>query len=122
MSNRKCAASIAGNSDANAPGVNPATLDEQFVRMPRAVGADLGGDWARMPKGGSHVRGLGRSYLYDLDARGEIRTIALRKPGATKGVRLIYLPSLDAFLARAAAEQEAAAAAKRNTAKGGSDE
>jgi hypothetical protein len=35
--------------------------------------------------------------------------VALRKPGAQKAIRLIYMPSLDAYLRKLAAEDNALA-------------
>jgi hypothetical protein len=69
-------------------------------------------NWARMPhaahKGrpGGRLRGISRTGLLDLGARGLIKIANLRKPGSMKGLRLIFLPSLDAYL-----EEQAAAAA-----------
>ena len=61
-------------------------------------------DWARMPpagrtgKPGGRLRGLSRTTLLKLDQRGEIKIVAIRKPGAAKAIRLVYVPSLDAYL------------------------
>jgi hypothetical protein len=40
-----------------------------------------------------------RSYLYQLCAQGKIRSVTIRQPQNTRGVRLIYRPSIHAFLA-----------------------
>jgi|SRR6516164_9763527 hypothetical protein len=61
-------------------------------------------DWARMPaagrpgKPGGRLRGLSRTTLVELDERGLIKVAAIRKPGALKAIRLIYMPSLDSYL------------------------
>jgi hypothetical protein len=66
------------------------------------------GDWARMPKAGrpgkpgGRLRGLSRTSLIELDERGLIKVIAIRKPGAVKAIRLVFLPSLDGYLHRLA--------------------
>jgi hypothetical protein len=51
--------------------------------------------------------GLGRSRLYQLlnDAP-QIETCSLKRPGTTKGRRLIHLPSLLGYLDKLAEEQE----------------
>src|SRR5215831_17241322 len=67
-------------------------------------------DWARMPsagrtgKPGGRLRGLSRTTLLELDQRGLIKIIAIRKPGAPKAIRLIYMPSLDSYLQKLATE------------------
>jgi hypothetical protein len=58
----------------------------------------------RPGKPGGRLRGLSRTSLIELDGRGEIKVVAIRKPGAVKAIRLVYLPSLDAYLHRLATE------------------
>jgi hypothetical protein len=41
----------------------------------------------------------------ELIDRREIRSITLRQPGATRGIRLFFLPSLHAYLQRLDSEQ-----------------
>jgi hypothetical protein len=55
--------------------------------------------WVRLPKPGQTLRALTRSYLYQLCANGKIRSITIRAPHNKRGVRLVFLPSLDAWLA-----------------------
>jgi hypothetical protein len=64
-------------------------------------------EWGRLPKPKDRLFGLSRTTLLELSSAGLIRTVALRKPGAIKGVRLVYLPSLRAYLEKLASEQEA---------------
>jgi hypothetical protein len=66
--------------------------------------------WVRMPANREKLEGLSRATLYKLinDARSGIVTISLREPGAKRGVRLLGLKSLRAFLSRVAAEQNPA--------------
>ncbi len=58
--------------------------------------------WIRLPKPGDTdpITSLPRSSLWELVLRsgGRIRTVSLRKAGATKGTRLIHLASLLDFL------------------------
>ena len=61
--------------------------------------AGMADDWLRMPKPGTHLYGFTRSFFYQLAAVGLIRTMAIRVPGKTRGVRLIHRPTLEAFLA-----------------------
>lgn len=56
-------------------------------------------DWVRLPKPGQALCGMTRSYLYQLCAKGTIRSVTIRQPHNTRGVRLIYRPSIHAFLA-----------------------
>lgn len=66
-------------------------------------------DWARPPKNGQHLEGLSRSYIYRLIESGSVNSISLTTPGAKKGVRLISVVSLRAWIAAQAAAQEAPA-------------
>ena len=42
--------------------------------------------------------GLSRSYLYLLASEGKIRSVSIRKPGATKGRRLFCCASIREFI------------------------
>lgn len=59
-------------------------------------------EFVRMPKPGSVCpwTGLGRSYLYQLANEGKIKTLSLRKTGAARGLRLVNLESVFAYLAK----------------------
>ena len=57
-----------------------------------------GEQWARMPKPKQRLCGLSRTTILELSAAGLIRTVAIRKPGAVKGIRLVYMPSLLEYL------------------------
>jgi hypothetical protein len=54
--------------------------------------------WGRMPKPKERFQGLSRTTLGELSDAGLIQTVVIRKPGAVKGIRLIFLPSLFAYL------------------------
>jgi hypothetical protein len=63
------------------------------------------GEWERLPqvspvKGqpGGRLRGLSRSTLLELNQRKLIKIASVRKPGAQKAIRLVFMPSLDAYL------------------------
>ena len=56
-------------------------------------------DWVRLPRKGETICGLRRSYLFQLCAKGTIRSVTIRQPHNTRGVRLIYRPSILAMLA-----------------------
>jgi len=49
--------------------------------------------------GAYHLFGLRRSMLYELNARGVIRGVSLRKRGAAKGKRLWSCDSIRSYLA-----------------------
>jgi hypothetical protein len=51
-----------------------------------------------MPKPKERLCGLSRTTLLELSEAGLIRTVAIRKPHAVKGIRLVYLPSVYAYL------------------------
>jgi hypothetical protein len=58
----------------------------------------------RTGKPGGRLRGLSRTTLLELDQRGLIKIIAIRKPGAPKAIRLVPMPSLDSYLHKLASE------------------
>lgn len=95
----------------SAPGniAAPVPSDPQLSPEPRAiatttpVGQDA--DWVRLPKPGQSLCGMTRSYLYQLCAKGAIRSVTIRAPHNTRGVRLIYRPSIHAFLTALDREQ-----------------
>jgi hypothetical protein len=68
--------------------------------MPKImVPPEMQGDpWRRMPKPSERLYGLSRTTLFELSQAGLIRTVHIRKPGAMRGIRLIFLPSLAAYL------------------------
>ena len=44
------------------------------------------------------LTGLSRSHLYAIYGEGKIKSVCLRKPGATRGKRLWHLGSISAYL------------------------
>jgi hypothetical protein len=80
-------------------------------------------DWARMPsagrtgKPGGRLRGLSRTTLLELDQMGLIKIIAIRKPGAAKAIRLVFVPSLDSYLQKLASESIPDSSTSQATAK-----
>jgi hypothetical protein len=57
--------------------------------------------WIRSPKTGpEHYSGFSRAKLYELAGDGKIRSVSIREPGQTKGVRLFNLASILDFIAR----------------------
>jgi hypothetical protein len=61
-----------------------------------------GEDWARMPKPKERFFGMSRTTILELSQAGLIKTVSIRKPGANKGIRLIFVPSLREFLDKCA--------------------
>lgn len=61
-------------------------------------------DWARLPKPGDRMMDMTRSTLYEIiqDPASGVRSAVIRKPGRVRGIRLIYMPSLYAYLSRLA--------------------
>ena len=57
--------------------------------------ASLGEDWCRLPNPrGGRLLGMARSTLMEMISRGEIKSTVIKKRGAVRGIRLIYLPAL----------------------------
>ena len=54
---------------------------------------------ARMPLRKEKLLGLSRSYLYTLEKAGFIKTISLTFPGKKRGVKLVDVASLRAWIA-----------------------
>src|SRR5678815_3218185 len=67
--------------------------------------------WTRLPRPGESLRGLSRSFIYQLCALGKVRSIVVRgeirgrSRKSDRGVRLLCIRSLDAYLSSIAAEQ-----------------
>ncbi len=61
-------------------------------------------DWQRMPRPGGRLNGLTRSTLLEIiqDPQSGVRSAVIRKPGRTRGIRLIFMPSLLAYFERLA--------------------
>src|SRR4029453_6069680 len=62
-------------------------------------------NWVRLARPKERLCGLTRSHLYQLCACGLVRSISIRQPHRQRGVRLVFRPSLHAFLAKLDAEQ-----------------
>jgi hypothetical protein len=64
-------------------------------------------EWARIPGAAQRI-GIRPSRFYELvrESNGAVRTFVLKSPGATRGARLVYLPSLFSYLDKMATEQE----------------
>ena len=71
------------------------------LQIPRHM---QGEDWARMPKPKERFFGMSRTTILELSQAGLIKTVSIRKPGANKGIRLIFVPSLREFLDKCAQE------------------
>jgi hypothetical protein len=63
--------------------------------------------WVRSPKTGSeHYTGFSRSKLYELAAKGKIKSRSIREPGQIKGTRLFNLRSILDFIESCGNENE----------------
>jgi len=58
------------------------------------------GKWIRLPKQGKICEhsGLGRAYLFKLLKSDKVQSKSLRAENASRGVRIIWLPSLMKFI------------------------
>jgi len=72
-------------------------------RAVKQINNQLRPEWLRVPEA-VRVFGLCRSAIYILIAEGAIRSTALRKRGAIRGIRLISYDSLADYVERAANE------------------
>ena len=80
---------------------NIATFDEESsdrIRATLAASGHLADQWVRMPRDKQRLCGLSRTTILELAEGGHIRTAAIIKPGRKKGIRLVFLPSLLAYL------------------------
>ena len=74
----------------------------------KSITPSLGPQWIGVPSvGHCPITGLSRPHIYNLIAAGLIRSACLRQPGAIRGRRLVYLPSVLAYLDRCADEETA---------------
>ena len=69
---------------------------------PAAAGAETyPAKWIRLPtRGRCPHTGLSRAAYYELIRTNQIRTASLRRPGALRGCRLVWLPSIMTYLDR----------------------
>jgi hypothetical protein len=75
------------------------------IHIPAPTDAGKHERWIRIPsKGYCPNTGLSRSHLFQLIAEGKIRSRALVKPGNTRGVRLVWLPSVFEYIENAGVE------------------
>ncbi len=72
-----------------------------------AGGEKYPGKWIRLPmRGHCPHTGLSRAAFYELIKTNKIRTASLKKPGTVRGARLIWLPSVMAYLEKYASGGE----------------
>jgi len=71
------------------------------VKIPQHM---QGADWARMPKPGDRLNQLTRTTLLEIiqDPTSGVQSAVIRRPGKTRGIRMIFLPSLYAYFERLA--------------------
>lgn len=56
-------------------------------------------EWMRLPaRGQDPIFGLSRPFYYLLIGAGKIKTACIRRPGASTGVRLVYVPSVRDYI------------------------
>jgi len=76
-------------------------LSKQILEAQAQIGTHTNQEWARIPPVGENLEGLFRSQIYALVNRGEIKSAAIKQPGAARaGMRLIHIPSLRAWIAK----------------------
>jgi hypothetical protein len=80
--------------------------DRELPEQPTTtVPIELDENWCRLPKPKEYLCALGRTYLYQLAKTGKIKSVSLRQPGKARGVRLVYKPSIIAFIEAQSAQQ-----------------
>lgn len=86
---------------------------------PSASTPGLGSEtWVRLPANGGRLEGLSRAALYRIvgDKASGVISVVICQPGSDRGVRLIGLQSLRAYIARCAENQIAARLAEKEAA------
>jgi len=69
------------------------TINESAARI------NPGAEWCRIPRTGQSLEGLYRSQIFALIKTGEIKSAAIKQPGAGRtGMRLVHIPSLRAWI------------------------
>jgi hypothetical protein len=86
--------------DVDEIGGNGSSLISAPVVIPaKPAVAPVRPEFIRPPRGGlCPWSGLSRAKIYELIHSGKIKSVCLRKPGATRGARLIHLESLLRYL------------------------
>ena len=76
------------------------TADTQLRDLQEQAGPN--DRWVRLPpvRKRCPYSGQSRGYLYELIKAGKIKSASLKKPGNLTGVRVIWLPSLLAYIER----------------------
>ena len=71
------------------------------VEIPEHLRTD---EWRRLPKPPGRIMELSRTTLLEIiqNPQSDVKSAVIRKPGRTRGVRLIYMPSLFDYLAKLA--------------------
>jgi len=64
-----------------------------------ATGANPHERWIRLPtRGRCPITGLSRGHFYNLIHAGKIKSASLKEPGKLTGVRVVWLPSVLAYI------------------------
>jgi len=89
---------------------NAATTSKALARGFQQAG-ELAPEWCRLPAPGARCKfsGLSRTSLNEAIERGDIRAITIRQHGATRGIRLISVPSLQSWLDKLDTDQNSTA-------------
>lgn len=80
------------------PAIGPRT---KRTASPRTETLSTRPDWAR-PEDAATLFSLSRSLVYELISDGTVRSASLRRKGAARGVRLVSVPALEAYISAAA--------------------
>ena len=74
-------------------------LRSELTALPVAVGcgATLKPEWVKLPAAVAYS-GIGRSSLYELIAENKLRSAVIRKSGNSRGMRVVSVASIDAYL------------------------
>ncbi len=95
------------NSDSGAVTTAPPSFAPNLPRGWVHASSLADAEWGGLPRPRERCRysNLSRTTLIEMLDRGEIRGCVLRRPHATRGKRLVHLPSLRAHLNRLADEE-----------------
>jgi len=96
---------------------DPPTLAQNLPRGWRNATSLADAEWMSLPRPRERDRyaNLSRTTLIELLNRGDVKGCVLRRPGATRGKRLVHLPSLRAYLERLADEETTRRAGRKAT-------
>ena len=97
-------ASLGARENEYAPLMNTDSIPTAPHRDSAHESSELKPEWLRMPEA-VRIFGISRAKLYDLIAKGRIKSVSLRERGQTKGTRLLSYDALHDYLEKLSDKQ-----------------